>query len=197
MLGSITPLGQRARGFRFWPTATAYIVMSTVAGTLLGAILGALGAPLTTDASAVTRLVVLGVLAVIGLAMDLRVGGLQLPTVHRQVNEDWLDRYRGPIYGAGFGFQLGLGVVTIVTTSAIYLTLAAELLSGGVVAGAIVGAAFGLMRALPILTVLNVRDPASLRGVQVRLARFQAPARTVMFAMQSAVVVAAGVAVLR
>jgi hypothetical protein len=194
MLGSITPLGQRARGFRFWPTATAYIVSSTFASSALGALLGAIGASFVQDVSVIVRLLVLAALAIVGLAMDLHWGELRLPTVHRQVNEGWMSRYRGPIYGAGFGSQLGLGVVTIVTTSAIYLTLAGELLSGGTASGALIGAVFGLARALPILTVLPVRDPAALRGVQASLVRWHGPVRTATFALQSAFVVTAGVA---
>lgn len=47
-----------------------------------------------------------------GLALDLGLGALRLPGPARQVDEDWLARYRGWVYGAGFGTQLGLGVVT-------------------------------------------------------------------------------------
>jgi hypothetical protein len=191
MLGSITPLGQRARGFRFWPTATAYIVASAVGGAVIGALLGAIGAPFLRDVDVVARSLVLAALALVGLAMDLGWFGLRLPGAHRQVDEDWMSRYRGPIYGAGFGFQLGLGVVTIVTTSAIYLMLVGELLSGGAGSGALIGAVFGLARALPILAVLPVRDPATLRGVQTSLARWERPVRTATFATQSAFAVTA------
>ncbi len=156
--------------------------------------LGAIGAPVVERTSVIARLLLLATLAVGGLAMDLRWRGLRLPTVHRQVNEEWMSRYRGPIFGAGFGFQLGLGVVTIVTTSAIYLTLAGELLSGGAAAGALIGTVFGLARALPIVTVAPVRDPAALRGVQTALARWQSPVRTATLALQSAFVVTAGIA---
>ena len=138
MLGSITPLGERARGFRFWPTATAYVVASALArhggrrarSGRSGRAGGRDALPWTAGSPRSLAL------AVLGLAVDLGSGGLRLPTVHRQVNEEWMVRYRGWVYGAGFGFQLGLGVVTIVTTSAIYATLAAELLSGGVASGA-------------------------------------------------------------
>jgi hypothetical protein len=195
MLGSITPLGQRARGFRFWPTATAYITASALAGAAIGAALGAMGAQYAGE-DVIPRLAALGLLAILGLGMDLRVGGSRLPTVHRQVNEEWMSRYRGPVFGAGFGFQLGLGVVTIVTTSAVYLTLAGALLSGGIVAGALIGLAFGLARALPILAVVPIRDPAKLPGVHASLARWQRPVRTATYALQSAFVVAAGASVM-
>ena len=38
-----------------------------------------------------------------GLWLDLGILGLRLPTTRRQVNEDWLGRYRGWVVGVGFG----------------------------------------------------------------------------------------------
>src|SRR4249919_1505358 len=78
----------------------------------------------------------------------LERSGRAIPSWHRQVNEDWLTQYRGWVYGLGFGVQLGLGVVTIVTTAAVYLTWVAAFVSGSAAIGAAVGAAFGLARAL-------------------------------------------------
>jgi sulfite exporter TauE/SafE len=169
MLASIHPLGERARERRWSVTVSAYVLGSTVAAALLGGALGALGAllPLTPGATAV--LVVF--LCTAALAFDLHLGGVVLPTVHRQVDKDWLDRYRGWVVGVGFGVQLGLGVVTIVTTAAVYLTLALALLTGSPAAGAVVGATFGLVRALVILVVARVHRPDQLR---VALRRMQA-----------------------
>ncbi len=115
------------------------------------------------------------VLSCVGaLALELGIARLRLPTTRRQVNEDWLPRYRSWVYGLGFGFQLGLGVVTIVTTAAIYLAVvlaaAGAAASGTVATGIAVGATFGLVRALPILRVARVRDPGSLGDVLRRVA---------------------------
>ena len=60
---------------------------------------------------------------------------LRVPGPRRQVNERWLDEYRGWVYGLGFGAQLGLGVTTIVTSAATYVALFAALLSGTPAAG--------------------------------------------------------------
>ena len=67
------------------------------------------------------------------------------------------------MYGLGFGVQLGLGVVTIVTTAAVYLTWVAAFLSGSVAVGAAVGAAFGLARAVPVLGSGSLRTPGRRR----------------------------------
>jgi len=171
MLASINPLGERARNTRWGRTVGWYIAGSTAGGLLIGAVAGGLGAALTAVASPSTAL--LGGAAVlvcaVGLALDLHVGGLRVPTVHRQVNQDWLARYRGWVYGGGFGFQLGLGVVTIVTTATIYVALALGVLAGSLLAGLAIGATFGLVRALPILAVRRVQNPAQLRDIVGRV----------------------------
>ena len=86
-----------------------------------------------------------------GLLLDRRAAGLRLPTWRRQVDEAWLARYRGWVYGAGFGLQLGLGVVTIVTSATVYATVLLCALSGSPPVGLALGALFGLARALPVL----------------------------------------------
>jgi sulfite exporter TauE/SafE len=170
MLASINPLGERGRNQRYRLTVTAYVVGSTVAGAVLGAVLGLIGAPVVTPTLA---LGVVGAIAVIGLGLDARLLGLRVPGPRRQVNEDWLVTYRGWVYGAGFGSQLGLAFVTIVTASATWVAFAAALLAGSAAAGAAIGAIFGLVRALPILAAARVHDPSALRGLMRRLERLR------------------------
>ena len=40
MLGSITPLGERGRGSRWWLTVSAYLLGSILAGLVTGAVFG-------------------------------------------------------------------------------------------------------------------------------------------------------------
>jgi hypothetical protein len=170
MLSSITPLGERGRARRWGVTTTAYAVASVTSGALLGALLGLAPAP---DAK-----VALAVLAVVcGLAALLDLRPRLLPTVHRQVNEDWLHTYRGWVYGAGFGAQLGLGVVTIVTTAAVYATLVAAALSGSPGGGATIGAVFGLVRALPALLTWRVTTVTRLAALSRRVDELSSAAR--------------------
>ena len=49
----------------------------------------------------------------------------RMPGPRRQVNERWLDEYRGWVYGLGFGAQLGLGVSTVVSSAATYVAIIA------------------------------------------------------------------------
>jgi sulfite exporter TauE/SafE len=174
MLASINPLGERSRNSRFWLTFVAYLVGSIAGGAALGALLGAAGAgahALVDWTPTVTAAAVL-VICAVALAVDLGIGGLALPSIHRQVNEDWLSEYRGWVYGVGFGFQLGLGVVTIVTTATVYVAFVLAFLVASPAAGAVVGATFGLVRALPMLAVGGVREPGRLRLVLGRTERW-------------------------
>ncbi|MGZ8661966.1 MAG: hypothetical protein ACXWYI_07815 [Actinomycetota bacterium] len=191
MLGSITPLGERGRNRRWGITVTTYVIGSVLGGVAIGGALGWLGATAGVgDLSVAVRLGALAVAVVVGIAFDMRLGGLRLPTIHRQVNEDWMVRYRSWVYGLGFGVQLGLGVVTIVTTSAIYAMLLAAALSGSVATGALVGGAFGFVRAAIVFTVAGVRRPEQLGRADVLLRRWDGWTRRAAIGVSSALGVA-------
>jgi hypothetical protein len=175
MLASITPLGERARGNTFVVTAVAYALASTAAATAFGLLLGWLGAVILFGVGTSARLGVLAVAAIVAAVVDR--ARARVPSWPRQVNEDWLGEYRGWVYGIGFGVQLGLGVVTIVTTASVYVTWTAALLSASAGLGAAVGAAFGLARALPVLAGARVRTPAAIgargRAMETAAGRFR------------------------
>lgn len=199
MLSSITPLGERGRGRAFAPTATAYALGSVGGAALLGFALGALGSALPDSwrlGRPIGWLVVAGAAAV-GVLLDLRIGGLALPTIRRQVNENWLSTYRGVVTGVGFGFQLGLGVVTIVTSSLVYLTWFVALLSGRPSVGLFVGLAFGAARSMPVLGMYRVHRPDQLASAHRRVASWSTSAHrgALGFAVGAALVaVSAGAA---
>ena len=191
MLSSIHPLGERARGNRWITTALWYTAGSVAGGALFGAAIGAGAAPLAhrlPDAAlAVTSAACISAAVLADRFVRRRPWGWR-----RQVNEDWLGRYRAWLYGSGFGFQLGLAVVTIITTYAIYAYIVMIALTGSVTAGAAVGATFGLARALPVLATGPVRRPQQLRTFHRRL---QASAPLVQWLSGVALLVVAGVTV--
>ena len=191
MLGSITPLGERGRGSRWWLTVEAYLVGSTLGAVMFGGGLGLIGSSFASRTSVATRLAVLAVAVLAGLLLDLGAFGLRLPTVRRQVDEGWRAGYRGWVWGFGFGLQLGAGVVTVVTTSTVYAAWLAAGLSGGAVVGAVIGATFGVVRAAPVLSVAGVRRPDQLLHVDAVLARWAAPARRATYAAGALVASAA------
>ena len=189
MLGSITWLGESGRNARWWVTVAWFGVGAVGAGSLVGWLMGWLGATLSGAAGPREAAGALALLAVAGIAADLRLGGLRLPTVRRQVDDRWLNRYRGWVYGVGFGFQLGLGVVTVVTTSAVYLAFAAAVLSGSPAAGAMFGADFGAVRWLSVLPGGRVRRSADLVRMDGHLRRWEPAGRRVTLGGQIAAAV--------
>ncbi|MEW6154834.1 MAG: hypothetical protein AB1673_12715 [Actinomycetota bacterium] len=194
MLASIHPLGERGRRQRWGVTVGSYLVASVASAAALGAALGLAGAAL--GAPGRWAALVFVALAVLGAALDTGVGGLHPPTVHRQVNELWLDRYRGWVYGSGFGAQLGLGVVTIVSTSAVYLALAAALLSGSAIGGLAIGTAFGAVRGALVLAGAGVRGPDQLHRLHLRLQSWSGPAHRLAIGTQASAAAVVGVALI-
>jgi hypothetical protein len=188
MLGSITPLGERSRGMSWPVTFVAFTAGAVTAGALVGALLGALGAPL--DLARTGALILLAAASAGGLALDLRRSGRRLPGPRRQVDERWLNRYRGWVYGVAFGFQLGAGVLTVVTTSAVYLMLLAAFLSGSWSSGALIGGIFGAARAASLLPARSVQTPAAVVAVDGRLRRLEAPVRRLTIAALACVLAA-------
>ncbi len=195
MLSSISPLGERARASRWWVTTTAYVLGSLVGGLALGGLFGLLGSALPTPwRSSPWALGLVAVLLLVGLALDLRVGGLALPSWRRQVDEQWLTRYRGWVYGVGFGAQLGFGLVTIITSSTTYAVVLLALLSGSPAAGLLIGGVFGLVRAMPSVLMAGVRDRAALHRIFSTVEKWAKPAEAIARVALAAGAVALGVA---
>lgn len=169
MLASINPLVERGRNSRYWITSTAYVVGSVAGGAVTGLLAGGLGAAVRRIADLDGAVLAAAVAVLCGCALAAELGRVRVPSIHRQVDEAWLEEYRGWVYGVGFGFQLGLGLATIVTTASVYLVFVVAALSGSVGAALVVGITFGFVRALPLLTMARVRNPAELRA---HLARF-------------------------
>ena len=181
MLSSITPLGERGHGRLWHATATWYVAGSTAGGAAIGLLAGMLGAVLPVRASAA---VMLGAAVCFAAGVtDALIRGRRLPSWRRQVNEDWLVGYRPWVVGGGFGVQLGAGVATVVTTASIYAMLALALLTGSAIAGAAVGATFGLARALPVLAARSATTPAALARLHATVAAWASRVRAATVAL--------------
>lgn len=156
MLSSITPLGQRGRGHSWLRTVVAFWLGAIGAAAVVFSIAGMIGE--AAGLGAANPWFALGVV-VAALLLDL--SGVKAPGPHRQVDEDWLSRYRDWVVGLGYGAQLGLGFATIVPTFgywALLLVSASIELPGA----ALVGAGFGLGRSLLLLTTRRVISPSAL-----------------------------------
>lgn len=190
MLASITPLGERARHRNWTITVSNYLLASVIGGAAVGATAGLVGDLLTDwlPLDSATRWAFMSVLGLTTLGLDVAVRPERLPTIHRQVNEDWLHRYRGWAYGAGFGVQLGIGVVTIVTSAATYFAIAIAAISTSPFYGAIIVGTFGFVRALPVfLWGRDIQDRESMAAVPRLLGRWNAPTRRLATALEAVI----------
>jgi len=173
MVSAINPFTERSRGNRYWLTALWFIAGSVLGGALLG-VLAAVGAALwgSLAGSVAVAAVAAGVGCVgclVAAASDSSTVRFRLPGHPRQVNEQWLGRYRRWVYACGFGVQIGVGFATYIMTAAVYLTVLLGALSGSPATAFAVGLVFGLVRGLAVLLSSGAADPAALRQLHRRL----------------------------
>jgi sulfite exporter TauE/SafE len=168
MLASITPLGERGRQSTWGVTVTAFLLGATAAGAAVGAGLGTVGVGL--GAAFDGREIMLAAATLVAIGLDA-FGAV--PGPRRQVDERWLERYRGWVYGLGFGAQLGVGVTTVVSSAATYLTVIAALLSASAVQGALIVGCFGCVRGVTLLAAAGVRRPDQLLAFHRRFERLE------------------------
>lgn len=169
MLSSITPLGQRGRGMSWTRTVIAFWIGAILAGAFTFGVAGLIGEVLGVDGYAW-----LAVSAVV-VALLLDLAGVKPFGPRRQVDEDWLGRYRDWVTGFGFGAQLGSGFATIVVT---WMTWALLLVSVslGIPDALYVGAALGVGRSLLLLTTRYVRSPSALTQSMQRFSSLEGSA---------------------
>lgn len=178
MLSTLTPVGARSRGASYRATVAWFVTGAVGGGLCLGAAMAALAALVhaTAPGPRVAGAVAAGA-AALAAVLDVVLGPARIPGHHRQVNERWLDRYRPWVYGAGFGWQIGAGLATYVTTVLLYLLVALAALSASPVAALALGAGFGLVRGLAVLVGRHITGPDALLAFHRRFDRLEAPAR--------------------
>lgn len=195
MLSSMTPLSERARGNRFWVTATLYLFGSIAGGLSVGVVLAVIAVAVGAfEMSATMTAAVVAVAALVTGAADLRVGP-DLPRHRRQVNEDWFSGYRRWVYAVGFGWQIGNGVATYTTTAALYAVAVAAVAGGDPIFALVIGLAFGTIRGLAIAPAVPLTSLDAVRAIHARLDRWAEPSRVITGVLQVTVAVALAVVV--
>ena len=196
MLSTITPVAERAKGHRYVATCVWFVVGATLGGLALGglAALGALLVGYAAPATVATACAGLAV-AVVALVSDTGLAGVRVPVHYRQVNERWLDAYRPWVYGVGFGFQIGTGLATYITTAAVYLFAVLGALTGDPWVALALGAGFGLVRGVAVTLTRRVTSPQELLEFHRRFAAGLPWAQRAVVASVAAVAVVLGLAV--
>ncbi len=192
MLSTITPLTERARGHRYAVTVVWFALGAIAGGAALGAVAAMFAVLVHLLAlPATAALAAAAALAAVGLAADLDVGGVRVPTHPRQVNETWLGRYRRWIYASGFGAQIGAGLATYVMTAAVYLTVVLAALTGSPMTALGIGMLFGAVRGLAVLAGRTATTPERTRSLHARLSEWEPASRHLAAGLQAAVAVSA------
>ncbi|CAN5783480.1 hypothetical protein BH23ACT4_BH23ACT4_05540 [soil metagenome] len=184
----IHPLGERSRGNVWGVTMAAFTVGSMAAGAALSSLLGLVGGALFDFGD--SALWIVGGLALTAGALDL--SPLKPWTPRRQVNENWIGRYRGWVYGTGFGMQLGVGFAVFVMSWGYWAMLAIAFVSGSAAIGALLGATFGVGRGLLLLLSRRSTTTERLHSFHRTMMRY----KTVVFRATGAATAAAGLIIL-
>ena len=195
MLSTVTPLAESGRGRRWSVTATWFVAGAVLGGLTLGAAMAGLAALVgLLDLSLSVVLGITAVAALVCAASDLDLFGRHIPFHGRQVNERWLDQYRAWVYGGGFGWQIGVGLATYITTAGLYLMILLAALTGSPALAVALGAGFGLVRGLAILAGRSITSTDGLLAVHRRFAALRQPVRLAVVGVLLAVGVVAATA---
>jgi len=192
MLSQITPVGEAGRNQSYGRTVGWFIAGAIAGGLTLGGVATALAAVVGRFDPGQRTALAIGAAGAFGAAIvDTRVLGFGPPFIRRQVNEDWLSRYRPWVYGGGFGWQIGTGVVPYVMTAAVPLVIVFAALTAHPLAALSLGVVFGLTRGLAVLLSARLRSPRDLYAFHRRFARAAEPVRMAVIGVQLAVAVLA------
>jgi hypothetical protein len=192
MLSTLTPLGERSRGRSFRAAAAWFIAGALAGGICLGGALAALAAVAgAARPSTIVIAAAAGAAGLLALGSDWGVVPAALPVHRRQVNERWLDHYRTWVYGAGFGWQIGTGFATYITSAGVYLLAALAVLSGSPWIALGLGAVHGAVRGAAVLLSARVREPADLLRLHRRVEELAPRARCAVLLSESATIAVA------
>ncbi len=178
MLSTVTPLAEAGRGHRYRWTATWFFLGAVLGGATTGSVAAVAAVGIgALDPSAPATYAVAGVAAVWAAGLDGRLLGPPIPHHRRQVNEDWLGRYRAWVYGAGFGWQIGTGVATYIMTAGVYLVIVLAALTGDPRSALAVCVAFGVVRGSMVLIGARITSAERLARVHERFEAWREPVR--------------------
>ena len=192
MLSTITPVAEAGRGHSFRSTSKWFVIGSVAGGFTLGTLMAGitmLVAGLGTTPGQALWIVALA--SLLAAASDGRLAGFHIPGHDRQVNERWLDRYRSWVYGAGFGWQIGVGLATYIMTSALYLLILIGSLTAEPVFAIALGALFGLVRGLAVYLVAGLDSTERLLSFHSKFESYREAVRQSTIVIMAAVSVAA------
>ena len=156
MVETIGLAGDRTRRRTTLASCATFAPGAVVGGVLTFGALSLLGYVLHGSGGWIPYLVAA---AVALAAAAAEAGGVRIaPQIRRQLPERWRWTMPLPVAAALYGVLLGLGFTTFVLSFGVWALAGISLALGDPVAGVVIGAAFGIGRAIPIVVVAPVVD---------------------------------------
>lgn len=171
MAETITPVVHGGKRRPYLVASALHVAGATVAAGLLGGALGGVGALLQAPWEVATPAVVaaIGALYFVREAFGLPI---PLPDRKRQVPEWWRTFFSPAVAALLYGAGLGIGFLTYLSFGTFAAVMAACLVSGDPVAGALLCLPFGLGRGLAVVAVTWKAGPGTIdRLDEVALSR--------------------------
>jgi hypothetical protein len=186
MLSSLTPFGEASRGHRYAVASSTFIASAIAGGLCLGLLLaGPALAIKSIGVGPTSASAIITVAAALTIAADR--GLIKTPRIPRQVNESWFVQFRPWVYGTGYGWQIGVGLVTYVMTNAVYLMLVLAAMSADPRVAIGIGGLFGAVRGFTLLVGWRLVEPARIRHLHRLLDELEPASRAVAISGQSLV----------
>lgn len=185
MLSTVTPLAEAGRGHRYRWTASWFFVGAVLGGATTGLAAAALVPAISMlGLSGTARAGIAAVAALAAAALDAQLLGPPIPHHRRQVNEEWLNRYRAWVYGSGFGWQIGTGVATYIMTAAVYLVIVLGVMSGSPATAFALCVLFGACRGSMVVLGAQLTSAERLRSFHQRFEAWREPVRRTVIVVE-------------
>ena len=170
MVETIGLAGDEGRRRTTLAACTTFVPGAVLGGIATFGLLSLLGAAVHGAGGEVAYLVaaVIAVAAAVAEARGVRIA----PQIRRQLPEGWRWTMPLPLAAALYGILLGLGFTTFVLSFGVWALAGISLAVGDPTAGLVIGAAFGVGRALPVLIVAPVVEtPFGIRCIELMAER--------------------------
>lgn len=169
MVETLGPTGHRGGMPTTLAACVAFLPGALLGGALTFCALSALGS--LAGAGGPAAHAVAAAIAAGGALLELR-GARIVPQVRRQLPEHWRRVMPMPVAAALYGILLGLGFTTFVLTFAVWALAAIAFALGDPALGLVVGLAFGIGRALPVVALAPLAGrPLGVRAVALMAER--------------------------
>jgi hypothetical protein len=155
MVETIGPGGHTGGRRTAIAASVTFVPGAIIGGMLTFGALAAIGG-VTHDAGRVAYLVAAAI-AVVAAIAEAR-GTPIMPQIRRQLPEHWRRALPMPLAAALYGMLLGLGFTTFVLSFGVWALAGISFAIGDLYAGLVIGAAFGVGRAVPIALLAPISD---------------------------------------